>query len=318
VELARLYERRQGGALDCSILVPVYNGARFIAESLPSVFAQQDVRAEIIVSDDGSSDGSLERVLELARAYRGAHDVEVLKTSARAEFEHVPLLAQRARCEILIAAHQDDIAYPGRSRALVNAMKKKGVRLASSIADYRKDGEKLPPSQEMLQQVRAFKSAEAFLYNGYDVLIGSRFAMHADLFRLFPTLERSYLSGGLDILLPIRALILGEIARVERPLLQCELHDERWSNKLWDAQRAETAVFGYALRRLSVLECALQELGKAHKDGHMSAERQQMLLRWLRRARAYFAGELVKAREALVREGFRLSWTPPAEGRRPG
>jgi len=318
VELAQLYERRQAGALDCSILVPVFNGARFIAESLPTVFAQQDVRAEILISDDCSSDDSLERVLELARAYKGAHDVVVLKTTARAEFEHMPMLAARARCEVLIAAHQDDVAYPARSRSLLNAMRREGVKLVSSIADYRQDGRKLPPSQELLQQVRGFKTGEPFLYNGYDVIIGSRFAMHADLFRLFPRLERAYLTGGLDVLLPIRALMLGEIARIERPLLQCELHDERWSTKLWDAQRPETAVFGYAMRRLAVLECALQEVAQAHKDGHVSAERHQHLVRWLRRARAFFAAELVKAREGLIRAGFTLSWTPPAGDRRPG
>jgi hypothetical protein len=318
VQLAQLYERRREGALDCSILVPVYNGARFIDESLPSVFAQNDVRAEIIISDDRSTDGSLERVLELARAYRGPHDVLVLRTGERAEFEHVPRLAERARAEVLIAAHQDDIAYPGRSRALLNAMQRKGVKLASSIADYRKDGDRLPPSQELLQRVRAFKNAEPFLYTGHDVLIGSRFAMHADLFRLFPKLERSHLSGGLDILLPIRALMIGEIARIERPLLQCELHHDRWSNKLWDMNRPETAAFGYALRRLAVLDCARRELDGAHKAGHVGAQRQQLLLRWLKRAHSHFAAELVKAREALLRAGFTMCWTPPAEDPPPG
>ncbi len=43
-----------------SVIMPVYNGARFIGEALESVLCQGDAIAEIIVVDDGSRDRSAE------------------------------------------------------------------------------------------------------------------------------------------------------------------------------------------------------------------------------------------------------------------
>jgi glycosyltransferase involved in cell wall biosynthesis len=49
-----------------SIIVPVYNGARFIAEALASVQSEPGIEAEIIVVDDGSTDRSAEIVASIA------------------------------------------------------------------------------------------------------------------------------------------------------------------------------------------------------------------------------------------------------------
>ena len=41
-----------------SVIIPVYNGARFLRAALESVFAQTYRPIEVIVVDDGSSDDS--------------------------------------------------------------------------------------------------------------------------------------------------------------------------------------------------------------------------------------------------------------------
>ena len=41
-----------------SIIIPCYNAARFLTETLESAFAQSYPHTEIIVIDDGSTDGS--------------------------------------------------------------------------------------------------------------------------------------------------------------------------------------------------------------------------------------------------------------------
>ena len=51
-------ERDSGGTLPIAVVVPAFNRAQFIAEALNSVFGQTRQPAEIIVVDDGSTDGT--------------------------------------------------------------------------------------------------------------------------------------------------------------------------------------------------------------------------------------------------------------------
>jgi glycosyltransferase involved in cell wall biosynthesis len=49
-----------------SVIVAVFNGERFVGEALGSLRREQDIEAEIIVVDDGSTDGSVSAVKALA------------------------------------------------------------------------------------------------------------------------------------------------------------------------------------------------------------------------------------------------------------
>jgi glycosyltransferase involved in cell wall biosynthesis len=56
-----------------SVLIPVYNGGRFLAECLDSVLAQDFADMEILIADDGSTDGSqalIQRYAEKDRRLR--------------------------------------------------------------------------------------------------------------------------------------------------------------------------------------------------------------------------------------------------------
>jgi glycosyltransferase involved in cell wall biosynthesis len=55
-----------------SVIIPVYNGERFIAESIESALEQSYSPIEIILVDDGSTDGSL----QIARSY---DNIQILK-----------------------------------------------------------------------------------------------------------------------------------------------------------------------------------------------------------------------------------------------
>lgn len=52
--------KKRGRVASIAVVIPTYNGAEFLAETLRSVLAQTRAADEVIVVDDGSSDGSAE------------------------------------------------------------------------------------------------------------------------------------------------------------------------------------------------------------------------------------------------------------------
>jgi glycosyltransferase involved in cell wall biosynthesis len=94
-----------------SVVMPVYNGARYIAEAIASLQAEPGIEAEIIVVDDGSSDGSGERVAAISAGdarvclYRQPHlGVAAARNRGIAE----------VRCDYVTFLDSDDICAPGR------------------------------------------------------------------------------------------------------------------------------------------------------------------------------------------------------------
>ena len=56
-----------GSDPEISVVIPCYNTERWVARAIDSALAQEGVRVEVIVIDDGSTDGSL----EVIRGYDG-------------------------------------------------------------------------------------------------------------------------------------------------------------------------------------------------------------------------------------------------------
>ena len=52
-----------------SVIIPVYNAERWLRECLESVLAQTWMRLEVILVDDGSTDGSFGICREYARRF---------------------------------------------------------------------------------------------------------------------------------------------------------------------------------------------------------------------------------------------------------
>ncbi|HEY9663541.1 MAG TPA: glycosyltransferase family A protein, partial [Allocoleopsis sp.] len=53
-------------ALSVSVIVPVYNAERYLSAALSSILKEQDVALDVIVVNDGSTDGSLNEVRKFA------------------------------------------------------------------------------------------------------------------------------------------------------------------------------------------------------------------------------------------------------------
>lgn len=306
--LIEVYSQERSAVAECSIVVPVFNGTQFLAESIPSVLGQADIACDILISDDCSDDGSLDDIIGWVRRYSGPHSVRVYRTSRAAVSEHIPLLAAASRSDRIIQAHQDDISDPGRARALASALSG-SVKLVTSVARVRTASVVKEPSPEAIDSLRKNESFKAFLLSGQGVMVGAQYGMHRDIFQRFAALSWDYLSHGHDILLHIRAHIVGRCKVIHSPLLTIGDHPERGSYRLFDSQNPATRRFDYALRRLAILRAARRDLDFARAAGFVDAGRAQEIERHLEEARWTFVDMLVASRELAIQRGFRLSWT---------
>lgn len=100
-----------------SVCMAVYNGERYLRQQLASILVQLAADDEIIVVDDGSSDGTMDLVRALhdprIRLHANPGNLGVLRTFERAIAE--------ARGEIIFLSDQDDVWLPGKVSRFLQA-----------------------------------------------------------------------------------------------------------------------------------------------------------------------------------------------------
>jgi glycosyltransferase involved in cell wall biosynthesis len=91
-----------------SVILPLYNGAKFIEEALHSVLAQTVTPKEIIVVDDGSTDHGP----DLVRAMAAQYPITLLSKENGGQSSARNLGVARSTGDLLAFLDQDDIWYP--------------------------------------------------------------------------------------------------------------------------------------------------------------------------------------------------------------
>lgn len=99
-----------------SVIIPVYNGERYLAEAIESILAQRYEPLEIIVVDDGSTDRSAEVVQQGGQAVRYIGQTQQGAAAAR---NHGVAHAQG---EMLAFLDADDLWTPGRLQQQLEAL----------------------------------------------------------------------------------------------------------------------------------------------------------------------------------------------------
>jgi len=97
-----------------SVIVPIHNGERFLGEALDSIAAQDYGSVEIIVVDDGSTDGGA--------ALAAARGVTLIRQEQRGAGTARNTGVANARGEILAFLDQDDLWLPEKLRRQVELL----------------------------------------------------------------------------------------------------------------------------------------------------------------------------------------------------
>ena len=103
-----------------SVCIPTYNGAKYIAQTIESILNQTFTDFEIIVSDDGSSD----KTLEIVGSFNDPRIVRIdrlLKVGAEANWNNAVATASASLVKLVC---QDDLLYPQCLEVEVQTMSK--------------------------------------------------------------------------------------------------------------------------------------------------------------------------------------------------
>lgn len=97
-----------------SVIIPVYNGEKFLAEGIRSILAQNDIPIEIIVIDDGSADSSakIAQSFDVTYLYQNNKGVAAARNAG----------LRNSRGKIIGFLDQDDLWPPGRLHKLSRAL----------------------------------------------------------------------------------------------------------------------------------------------------------------------------------------------------
>lgn len=112
-----------------SVVLPVYNGEQFLEEAIDSILAQSFTDFELIIIDDGSTDGSL----AILRQYQN-RDVRIrlIARENRNLATTLNELIDLARGNWIARMDQDDIAVPQRFERQLQWLQKTGADICGS------------------------------------------------------------------------------------------------------------------------------------------------------------------------------------------
>lgn len=113
-----------------SVLLPFRDVASTIEEALQSVLAERDVPLEVLAIDDGSTDGSVERVAAIAD-----DRVRLLRAGGGGLVAALELGRDAARAPMLMRMDGDDVSLPGRAMAQLAALETHDLAVVGGLVE---------------------------------------------------------------------------------------------------------------------------------------------------------------------------------------
>jgi len=217
---------------DVTVLLPVYNGERYLRETIESILSQTYRNFEFLVIDDGSTDSSLDIVASFAD-----DRIKILKNEKRLKLSGVLNRGVREATGRYIARMDaDDIALPDRLQRQFSYMENHpeigmcgtGIEIFGSVTP-RKDI--YPKTAEEIKAYALFDCP----FCHPTVMMRRDFFLKHDLWY-----DGSYYPTE-DYELWVRAIELFPTVNLEEVLLRYRVHDSSMTGSDWDSMDKEAA-----------------------------------------------------------------------------
>ncbi len=214
-----------------SVALCTYNGERYIEQQLLSIINQEVAVDEIVVSDDGSNDGTMAIVQRIAADHSQVswtiightHNVGVTKN-----FEEA---LSRSIGDIIFLSDQDDVWLPGKIRTICSYFEKNPSKSVVFTDAELIDGDGKRISSYTLLDAIGFSpylplsnaGAEFEIFNYHNRATGATMAIRKSFYDQLPPFmnNRDYLH---DYQLALAAILTDTMGLIPQPLIQYRLH----------------------------------------------------------------------------------------------
>ena len=126
-----------------SVAMTTYNGGRYLEDQLVSVLSQLQANDELIVSDDGSDDGTRQCLDALAAADPRVTVLDGLRQGVVKNVEHA---IKACKGDLIFLCDQDDVWHPKKRELVENAFQSGALLVMHDARIIDRDGNELAPS----------------------------------------------------------------------------------------------------------------------------------------------------------------------------
>lgn len=191
-----------------------YNQERYVEEAIEAALSQTYENLEIIISDDFSSDATLETIQRTVRRYKGPHSVIVRQNKTNIGLaDHINTVMAVVKGELIVAAAGDDISFPHRVSTIVAHWLRNGRESGSIFSRFQTIDEIGHITRHNYSRpTQRFSLAGRDLESTFGISTGTSGCAHAwtrDIFEIFGPINSRILHE--DITLPLRSLLIGSV-----------------------------------------------------------------------------------------------------------
>lgn len=202
-----------------SVCMATYNGEKYIKEQLDSILSQLTSSDEVVISDDGSMD----RTVEIIKNYQD-NRIKIYYANFKNPKKNFENALNNAQGEIVFFADQDDVWLPGKYQHCLEALKKYDLVVTDSYV-----------VDENLKKIKSsffdyYSSGKGILKNIFDcTYFGACMAFNKKiLMRSLPMPDSKEI--GHDLWIGLVAEITGKVFFLKEPFLLYRRHEKSLTN----------------------------------------------------------------------------------------
>lgn len=272
-----------------SFCILTYNQEIYIKDAINSAFRQTYAPLEIIISDDCSTDNTVELVKSMANSYEGEHSIILnfnkQNLGIREHFNKV--LYELVTGEIILFAGGDDVSSPERAQIYVDYFNKFPELMSISCQSKEVDAQLKPLDNNMEwdSSYTIYTLNDYIEHRDFIIYSGDSRGIRKDVINKFPPLKYPRAE---DIYIFLRSLLLGSACYIRQPLVLRRNHENNASkirNKKYEEFILQTT----------------EDIKYAYQNKFITLRKKEML----------------NKKMAYVKEQFELYWNSPFSGIKP-